>query len=116
STSVADVITAISTGVAVATTDATATTLFTVILSDEKTYYIRAVVVARRTGGSAGDAGDSAAYVVSGCFKRTGGGAATLVGAVQADFAADDQAGWNCTLDTDTNNVRIRVTGAVDNN
>jgi len=98
----------------VATTDATVTTLHAVTLTDETAYLITARVLARRTGGVAGAAGDSAIYERAVKAKRTGGGGAAI-GAVKDIFTDEDQAGWDCTFDASSNDVRVRVTGAVDN-
>jgi hypothetical protein len=98
-----------------ATTDATQTTLQTIAISASKTYLIEARVVARRTGGTAGSADDGAAYVRRGVYK-TVSGTVTLIGSVQDDLTSEDVAGWDCTLDISTTNVRVRVTGAADTN
>lgn len=97
------------------TTDATATTLLTIALDASTTTLIEAHVVARRTGGSAGVAEDGAGYVLRGTYKVVAG-SATLIGAVNADYTAEDQAGWDATLDTSGQTVRVRVTGAANNN
>lgn len=97
------------------TTDATATTLMSLTLSASKTYLVEARIVARRTGGSAGAAEDGAGYFVAGTFK-TSGGVATLIGALTAIHTAEDQAAWVATLDTSGTAVRVRVTGAANNN
>jgi len=98
----------------VATTDATPTTLQTVAITASRTYVIESRVVARRTGGAAGTADDGAAYVIRGAYT-TKSATVTLLGAVQADFTAEDQAGWNATLVISGSNVLVQVTGAVDN-
>lgn len=98
------------------TTDATATTTQSITMTADTMLWVRAIVAARRTGGSAGTAGDSAGYVITATYKKVGAGSATLVGAVLADFTAEDQAGWDATFDVSTNDVRLRITGAVNNN
>lgn len=98
-----------------ATTDATVTTLHSVATSTNQTVYVEATVVARRTGGSAGAAGDTAAYKVCGLYKNVSG-TVTLVGAVTTLYSAESQAGWDCTLDVSGTTVRVRVTGAANNN
>lgn len=100
----------------VATTDATVTTLHTVALADNTAYSVDMVVLARRTGGTAGAAGDSALYHKRALVKRTSAGAAVMVGTV-IDVVPDreDQAGWNCTIDVSGNDARGRVTGALNN-
>ncbi|GMU50990.1 MAG: hypothetical protein AMXMBFR33_01360 [Candidatus Xenobia bacterium] len=98
------------------TTDATVTTLATIALTASRTYHVEARVLARRTGGTAGTAEDAASYVIHGTWK-TVGGVTTLVGALTADHTAEDQAGWDATIDSDgAGNIRVRVTGAANNN
>jgi hypothetical protein len=99
----------------VATTDNTQTTIATVAIPATTTVMIEAHVVARRTGGVAGTAEDGAAYVVRGCYKNVAG-TATLIGAVNADYTAESQAGWDATFTVSGGNVLIRVTGATNNN
>lgn len=99
----------------VATTDATVTTLQTIAITASNTYQIEARVQARRTGGTSGTAEDAASYVVRGTYK-TVTGAVTLVGAVTADYTAEDQAGWDATLTISGTNVLVQVTGAANNN
>lgn len=99
----------------VTTTNATVTTLLSYTLTASRTYVIEARVVARRTGGSAGTAEDGAGYVVRGTYK-TSAGSATLIGSVTAVYTAESQAAWNATLDTSGAAVRVRVTGAANNN
>lgn len=102
---------------AVTTTDATVTTLATITLTASKTYLIEARVVGRRTGGAAGTAEDGIAVVVRGAYKTVAGAATALTNGTPAtDFESDDQAAWTATLDTNGTDVRVRVTGAVDNN
>lgn len=99
----------------VATTDATVTTLHTVSIAANRTYFIEARVVARRTGGSAGTADDGAAYVLQGTYK-TASGTVTLIGSVTTTYSAESVAGWDATLDVSGASVRVRVTGAANTN
>ena len=55
------------------TTDDTVTAAQRVLVDTGKSVYIESRVVARRTGGSAGSDGDTAFYVVQGCFKNIAG-------------------------------------------
>ena len=98
------------------TTDATVTTLFTHSPSSSSLNYYELRVRAIRTGGTAGSAQDSAAYVVRAAYKRVGAAAPTIVGAITADYTAEDQAGWDCTFAVSGNTVLAQVTGAIDNN
>lgn len=97
------------------TTDATVTTLATIAIASNTSYVVQAAVTARRTGGVAGAAGDSAGYVLAATFKNVAG-TVTQVGATSVLHSAEDQAGWDCVFDVSGTNVRVRVTGAVDNN
>jgi hypothetical protein len=97
------------------TTDATATTLLSLSLLPSRTTLIRAQVLARRTGGSGGSAEDGAAYLLAATYKMVAG-TPTLIGSITSIHSAEDQAGWNATLDVSGGNVRLRVTGAANNN
>lgn len=99
----------------VETTDATVTMLATLPLTDNRTMQIVADVVARRTGGSAGAAGDGASYRIIGTFRRVSAGNATLIGNLTADHTAESQAGWDATLTVSGTDVLVRVTGSANN-
>jgi len=101
----------------VSTTDATVTALWTFAITAgiTKTWMIKARVLARRTGGAAGDANDSAGYERTAVVKNVAG-TISVVGATGDVFTAEDQAGWNCTIDVSALNIRVMVTGAVNNN
>lgn len=99
----------------VTTTDATVTTLHSFSLSANNVSYIKAVVVARRTGGSGGTAQDAACYFISGTFNITSGTAAQI-GSTTVHHSAESQAGWDATFDVSGSAARIRVTGATNNN
>lgn len=99
----------------VATTDATVTTLHSVSTTSNNSYLVEAKVLARRTGGSSGTASDTAGYKIIGVFKNNAG-TLTQVGATTVEFTAEDQAGWNCVFDTSGTTIRVRVTGATNNN
>jgi hypothetical protein len=99
----------------VATTNATITTLHTVAIPTNTAVLIRGFVVARRTGGSAGAADDSAAYQVTGLYKNVAG-TATAIGTPTITVIGESQVGWDVTLPVSTSNILIRVTGALNNN
>jgi len=99
----------------VATTDATQTVLHTTTLSADSSYQFKAFVTARRTGGAAGTNGDSAAYELNACFKKVGAGVATQVGSTVKN-SHEDQPPWDCDFTVSGNDVRISVTGVVNNN
>lgn len=99
----------------VATTDATVTTLQSLTIASAYSYHIEATVTARRTGGSGGTANDTASYKRIATVKDVSG-TATLVGTVTSVHTAEDQAGWDCTIDVTGATARVRVTGAANNN
>lgn len=99
----------------VATTDATVTTIHTVPTVSDTTKMIEVRVVARRTGGTGGTAGDGAAYIKVATFKNIAG-TVTQIGANSDVHIAEDQAGWDVTFSVSTTNVLVQVTGAADNN
>lgn len=98
------------------TTDATATTLQSITVPTDSTMLIIVKVVGRRTGGSAGANGDSAAYIRTARYKNVGG--TVTINNLQTDYTAEEltQLGWNSTLDVSGTSARIRVTGAANNN
>lgn len=98
---------------AVNTTDATVTAIQQIAVQNNTTMMVTAYIVARRTGGSSGTAGDSAFYVLTGAYKNvngamTGIGAASLIG-------GEDQSPWNVGFSTNGQNIVITVLGAVAN-
>jgi hypothetical protein len=97
----------------VATTVVGPTNLLTIPLNDNSVYLIEARIAARRTGG-AGTLGNSAGYIITGAFKRTSGGGATLIGigTTTVVFEDEDEAGWNPFFSTSVNNVTLIVSGA----
>jgi len=96
------------------TTNATPTSLQFVTIDTNRSIYVEASVVARRTGGSAGTTGDSAFYKISGGFKNIAG-TVTQVGSTVTD-SGEDQAGWNCAFVISGASVVITGTGAANNN
>lgn len=97
------------------TTDATVTAIVTIACASDTTTCIDAIIVARRTGGSAGTAQDGAAYHVYSVLKNVAG-TATEIAAETVTVIGEDQAGWTVTVTVSAANVLINVTGAVDNN
>ena len=98
----------------ITTTNNTITDLHIFTVPASTTYYIHSIVVARRTGGSAGTAEDGASYEIRGCYKNDAG-TATIIGALNT-ITNESQAGWNATFSPTGNTVRLRVTGATNNN
>lgn len=100
---------------AVATTDATPTTILSFTTASNFSYQVEVMCTARRTGGSAGTAGDSAGYKLFGTFKNVAG-TLTQVGTTTAAHTAEDQAGMDCTLGTSGTAIVVTGTGTVNNN
>lgn len=96
------------------TTDATVTTLTTLAIPVSTTVVVSGYVAARRTGGSAGAAEDGAGYRVEIVAKNTAGTAAAIGSSVTA--IGESQAGWDVTVDASGGSIRVRVTGAANNN
>lgn len=101
----------------ITTTTATTTTLFTYATSSNTAYRMSAQVTARRTGGSAGTAGDSAGYILTWVVKNVAGTLTAVGGATPTALdTREDQAAWDATMDINSSSVRVRVTGATNNN
>jgi hypothetical protein len=96
------------------TTDATTTALQRIVIPEDRTVYVDARVVARRTGGSSGSAGDSAWYRKQAGFKNIGG-TVSLIASIVTD-QGEDQAGWDCGFSVSGNRAVLVGTGAADNN
>lgn len=96
------------------TTNATTTTLATEAAPASKTLTMVGLVTGRHTGGSGGTAEDAAGYHVLVTAKNDAGTAA-VVGSV-VTVVGESQAGWNCAVDANGGNIRVRVTGAANNN
>ncbi len=90
----------------VQTTTATVTTIDSFTLSDNTTYNVEAWITGDVSSGA-----NSAGYIVMATVKRTGGGAATLVGTANQIHVREDDAAWDATIDVTGNDCRVRVTG-----
>lgn len=97
----------------VKTTDATTTALVRSSVVEGTTAMFVCRVVARRTGGSAGTAGDSAFYTLTGAYKNVGG-VLTGVGSA-AIVAGEDQPAWDVGFTTSGTEAIVIVTGAANN-
>ncbi len=99
----------------VSTTDATATVIYTLpVIPTDTTVRLEALVLGRRTGGSAGAANDTAAYLLQGVVKNTGG---VITITAPPIIILEDQAAWNVDFFNSVGTtVVIRVIGAVNNN
>lgn len=98
----------------VSTTDATTTTLQTIAVPADKELVIEARVLGRRTGGTAGTAGDAAAYVRTARFKNIGGTVTRMD--IQTDYTSEDQKSWDATIVASGSNAVVQVSGAANNN
>lgn len=98
----------------VSTTNNTVTTLTTVAIPTNKTIILQSTIGGRRTGGSAGTAGDTASYIITGTYKNIAG-TVTLVGALDV-IANEDQAAWDGTMAVSGTNVIVTVAGDTNNN
>lgn len=104
----------LQTSATVRTTDSTVTALIRTEIPEGKTVMLECMVVARRTGGSAGSVGDSAFYRLTGAYKNisgvlTGIGSPNLIG-------GEDQAAWDLGFSTSGTYAVVAVTGANNNN
>lgn len=99
----------------VATTDATVTTLASVTTLTDSVTYLKATITARRTGGSAGTAGDSSIFTRTVRVKNIAG--TLTLSTLQTDFTSVESGNkWTATIDVNGTAARIRVTGAANNN
>lgn len=87
------------------TNDATQSTLWSFGLSDESTYYVKAVVIGQDSATNT-----RVAYERT-CLAYRNGGAATIEGQTSID-TIESNAAFDCTFDVSVNSVRLRVTGA----
>ena len=97
------------------TTNGTITAIDTIPTVTDTCIMVDAQVVARRTGGTAGTAGDIAAYGRRAAFKNVGG-VLTQVGTTTAIGTYESQAGWDCTIVASGTNILVRGLGAANNN
>jgi hypothetical protein len=103
----------IRTSAKVTTTDATVTGLVRTTVGEGRTVMLVCQIVARRTGGSSGSAGDSAFYTLSGAYKNIGG---TLTGVSSPVLTGgEDQSAWNVGFDVVGTETVVTVVGAAGN-
>lgn len=98
----------------VATTNATQTTLYTLQTATDTSYNCQFRVIARRTGGASGAAGDYATYVVEASVNNIAG--TVTIDAVTTTVGFESQAGWDVTVTASGTTALLRVTGAASNN
>ena len=90
----------------VQTTNATPTTLATLALLDENTYYVEALITAVQSDGT-----DRASYKIACTAYRTAAGAATLQGGVTLIHASESNADLDATFTVSGNNLLATITG-----
>lgn len=98
---------------AVATADATATTIGEVIPIPDNT----CLIIVARVAGKVNGGTNSAGYESRCAIKRHAGGIATIVGACVTTILGEDDAAWDSFIDVDGgNNARVRVKGVAATN
>lgn len=92
----------------VTTTNNTATNISTLPLTDERTYYIEAVVCGVKSDGT-----QRASYKIAGTFYRTAAGFAVQQGSTTTLHSAESDALWNASFNVtgSSNLIQVRVTG-----
>lgn len=99
----------------VSTTDATQTTLMSVPIATDTVNLLEFYVTARKTAGiGAGTTGDGCTYILTAQAKNVGG--VVTLGTVQNSYQNEDVATFDATLDVLGTDVRVLVTGAVNDN
>ncbi len=91
----------------VQTLDDTVTTLMSKTLTEGKVYILIAYVVAKQADTN------RASYIRRAYVYRPVAGVAILEGSVQDGLTIESNAAWDVTIDVDTNDARIRVTGYI---
>lgn len=97
----------------VSTTNATQTTLHTFKIPQGKTYRISYRIIGRRTGGSAGTAGDTAVFENKATYKNVAG-VVTQVGA--DDGFTFNLLLWSVAKPISGETLVLKVTGSANNN
>lgn len=98
----------------VATIDATVTTLQSIPIPTDTTVMIKSKIIGVRTGGTAGDAGDSAGYERTAIYKNISG--TVTVHKKQSDYTFEDQKSWKGIHAVSGTNAIIQINGAANNN
>ncbi len=99
----------------VSTTDATVTTLRTIPIVDNRTYYIRSYVTAARTGGSAGTDDDGGVYQIQ-WMVTTKAGTVTGTNLSNGNASAEDESSYSASLGVSGSNVVVQVAGVANTN
>lgn len=95
------------TGVYVNTTDDTQTVATTFATKSNKAYGVIAKIVATETADF-----DETAFYIRGALFENDGGTLSLVGSIASIATIEQTSGWDVTLDADSGNIRVLVTGA----
>ena len=101
----------------VATTDVTATVLWTETPADDKISLYEARVIARQTAGAAGTVGQGAAYIRFYPVRRISGTTTAIAISIPTfgiDMIAEDDGTWDCSFSLNGNVVELKVTGKTD--
>jgi len=92
------------------TENATATTIDTINVKTERTFFIKSfITVSRNTSSAGGTAGDAATYELSGAFRDTAGTLEQIGSTVKTASKVD--LAWDADYAVSGTNVLIRVTG-----
>lgn len=97
------------------TSNATTTTIETIPIAIDTGVLIRTFVISRKTSGAGvGTSGSVNAYVRTVKAKNVGG--TVTIGSISSDFTSEDIAAFEATFDVNGTNVRVRVSGALNDN
>lgn len=99
----------------VVTNDDTPTSILTYATSTDKSYSLEGTITARRTGGSAGAAGDGATYKIVASFKNTGGTLTERTGSPTLLVEIEDNTDWDVVSDISGTDYSVQVVGDTDN-
>ncbi len=97
------------------TTDASPTAVYTVNIPTGALIDIASTVVAKRTGGTAGSAGDGARYQIRGLYRNIAG-TVSIIGTLEYPFLDESLEAYDATFTVSGASVIIEVTGVVNTN
>lgn len=89
------------------TTDATTTTIATILIGEGTTTLLKATIVAVNSDGSS-----NAYYIISAAYENIDAGSAEIVGSAATIASAEDVGGWGASFSNSGGNALIQVTGA----
>jgi hypothetical protein len=96
------------------TTNASQTVLQIISTTTNTSMLVESRIVARRTGGSAGSAGDTASYIRRFVVKNVAG--TVTINALTNEFTYEDNSALDVNVDASGTSARVLVTGDIDNN